>query len=43
MSLEMHQRKKNLYGGLVILLGVALASVAWAQIAAALSRYLSPF
>jgi UDP-N-acetylmuramyl pentapeptide phosphotransferase/UDP-N-acetylglucosamine-1-phosphate transferase len=43
MSFTVHQRKKNLYGGLAILLGVIIASLAWAQIVAALSRCFSPF
>jgi UDP-N-acetylmuramyl pentapeptide phosphotransferase/UDP-N-acetylglucosamine-1-phosphate transferase len=43
MSLTMHQKKKSLYGGLTILLGVALASLAWAQIAEALAHCLLPF
>jgi hypothetical protein len=43
MSFTIHQRKKNLYAALTILLGVAIASLAWAQIVAALSRCFSPF
>ena len=43
MSLTIHQKRKNLYGGLTILLGVVLASLAWAQIVAAISHCLSPF
>ncbi|HEY4979664.1 MAG TPA: hypothetical protein VII25_10895 [Candidatus Acidoferrum sp.] len=43
MSLMMHQKKKNLYGGLTVLLAVVIASLAWAQIVAVLSRCFSPF
>ncbi|MGB2626494.1 MAG: hypothetical protein WAK20_06875 [Candidatus Acidiferrum sp.] len=43
MSLTIHQKKKNLYGGLTILLGVIMASLAWAQIVAAISHCFSPF
>jgi hypothetical protein len=43
MGLTLHQKKKNLYGGLTILLAVILASLAWAQIVAAISRSFSAF
>jgi hypothetical protein len=43
MSFTLQQKKKNLYGGLTILLAVVIASLAWAQIVAALSQCLSPF
>jgi hypothetical protein len=43
MSLILQQKKKKLYGGLTILLAVIMASLAWAQIVAALSQCFSPF
>ncbi|HMD43108.1 MAG TPA: hypothetical protein VKH45_08540 [Candidatus Acidoferrum sp.] len=43
MNLTTHQKKKSLYGGLTILLGVIIASLAWAQIVAAISQCFSPF
>jgi hypothetical protein len=43
MSLTLHQKKKELYGGLTILLAVLLAGLAWAQIVGAFSHCFSPF
>jgi hypothetical protein len=43
MSLTLHQKRKNLYGALTILLTVILASLAWAQIVGAFSHCFSPF
>jgi UDP-N-acetylmuramyl pentapeptide phosphotransferase/UDP-N-acetylglucosamine-1-phosphate transferase len=43
MSLTLHQKRKNLYGGLTILLAIIIASLAWAQIVTGLSQCLSPF
>ncbi len=43
MSLVLQQKKKKLYGAIAILLGVVMASLAWAQIVGALSQCFSPF
>lgn len=43
MSLTMPQRKKGLYATLTILLGIVMASLAWAQIVSAISRWASLF